>query len=272
MPTNSLFFSSTNVNKEKVDLANTIAGVMMQKGKIYIGTSGWHYKHWKGTFYPHDIKDSEQFGMYMQAFNTVELNNSFYHLPSIETFSHWKNETPRGFIFSVKASRYITHMKKLIVDAESINKFFTHAEKLKEKLGPILFQLPPHWKINIDRLATFLNHLPEHHRYTFEFRNESWYDERIYDLLKNNNCAFCIYELDRHLSPFIETANFVYVRLHGPENKYQGNYSEKVLLQWKTNCLEWQKKGKDVYVYFDNDQEGFAAFNAQTLLKMIHQE
>jgi uncharacterized protein YecE (DUF72 family) len=242
----------------------------MQQGRIYIGTSGWNYKHWKGTFYPADVKDSEQFGLYMQTFNTVELNNSFYHLPAIKTFSGWRKAASEGFIFSIKASRYITHMKKLIVDKDSIKKFFSHAGTLKEKMGPVLFQLPPHWKINVERLATFLARLPKGKRYTFEFRNETWYQEQVYELLKKYNCAFCIYELERHLSPFKETANFIYIGLHGPGNKYQGSYSDTALQKWKTRCLKWQENSKDVYIYFDNDQEGFAAFNAQKLLEMIH--
>lgn len=241
----------------------------MHKGKIYIGTSGWHYKHWKGTFYPVDTKDKNQFDLYLQTFSTVELNNSFYHLPTIQTFNKWRKLSPSDFVFSVKASRYITHMKKLLPDKSAINKFFTHAEKLEEKLGPVLFQLPPHWKINVERLQTFLSKLPGKHRYTFEFRDHSWYSEDVYHILKKYNCAFCIYELERHLSPLKETADFIYIRLHGPGNKYEGSYTDTALQKWKRKCLEWQKKGKDVYIYFDNDQKGFAAFNAKTLLQMV---
>ncbi len=242
---------------------------VQMKGKIYIGTSGWNYKHWKGTFYPQQIKDTELLDLYTQTFNTVELNTSFYHLPSIKTFSNWRKATPENFIFSVKASRYITHMKKLTADASSINKFFTHADRLQEKLGPILFQLPPHWKINVERLKTFLSRLPKNYRYTFEFRNKTWYDELIYDLLKKYNCAFCIYELEKHLSPIKETADFIYIRLHGPGNKYQGSYDNKELRKWELKCWQWQQQNKDVFLYFDNDEQGFAAFNAQLLLKMI---
>lgn len=241
----------------------------MAKGKIYIGTSGWHYNHWKGTFYPAEIKDNDQFAFYVKTFNTVEINNSFYHLPAIRTFSNWRKAAPEDFIFSVKASRYITHMKKLIPDQSSIHKFFTHAGRLEEKLGPVLFQLPPHWKINVERFQSFLSILPKGYRYTFEFRNHTWYRDEVYELLEKYNCAFCIYELEKHLSPIRETADFIYVRLHGPGNKYQGNYTDSILQKWKEKCLQWKRNGKDVYVYFDNDQAGYAAFNAKKLSEMI---
>lgn len=242
----------------------------MKKGKIYTGTSGWHYKHWKGTFYPPDIREAEQFSYYCQHFSTVEINNSFYNLPAAKTFEGWRNMTPADFIFSVKASRYITHMKKLKTAADSIRTFFSRAAKLREKLGPVLFQLPPGWNINKERFADFLHHLPAKHRYTFEFRNHSWYHEDIYELLRQYNCAFCIYELEHHLSPLEVTADFVYVRLHGPGNKYQGSYSVPALKKWAKQCLQWQKSGKDVYVYFDNDQAGYAAFNALRLTELVN--
>jgi uncharacterized protein YecE (DUF72 family) len=237
--------------------------------KIYIGTSGWSYKHWIGTFYPAGIKDAEQFGYYLKAFNTVELNNPFYHLPSKETFSKWRKKTPADFIFAVKASRYITHMKKLTDGKETTAEFFKNAKWLKEKLGPVLFQLPPGWKINTERLADFLKHLPKKYRYVFEFRNATWYDEKVYELLRKYNCAFCIYELEHHLSPVEITSDFVYIRLHGPEGKYAGSYSEEALKKWAAQCNQWKKQKKDVFIYFDNDQLGYAAFNAITLKKIL---
>jgi len=240
-----------------------------KSGKIYVGTSGWHYKHWIGTFYPEGTKDSEQLAYFIQKFKTVELNNSFYRLPTAETFENWRKATPADFIFSVKGSRYISHLKKLILDKQAIDEFLDHADHLAEKLGPILFQLPPGWEINIERLSIFLAYLPRKYRFVFEFRNSSWYNEQIYGLLKNHHCAFCIYELGGHRSPEIVTADFVYVRLHGPSNKYQGSYTKEVLTEWAKKCKDWQRDGKDVYVYFDNDQAGYAAFNAQTLISLL---
>jgi uncharacterized protein YecE (DUF72 family) len=240
----------------------------MKKGKIHIGTSGWHYKHWKGTFYPAGIADKDQFAFYSGIFSTVEINNSFYRLPEAETFKEWKKSSPENFLFAVKGSRFITHMKKLNVDKETVRNFFARAGKLGKKLGPVLFQLPPRWNLNAERLESFLRLLPVKHRYTFEFRNQSWYQEEVYQILEKYNVAFCIYELERHQSPLKKTADFVYIRLHGPGAKYQGSYTKKNLQKWAGRIKEWSSKGTDVYVYFDNDQEGYAAFNAQTLLNL----
>lgn len=244
----------------------------MQKQKLYIGTSGWHYKHWIGTFYPGDIKESRQFSYYLKDFSSVELNNPFYRLPSKETFTNWRLSVPEGFLFSVKASRYITHMKKLKDPKESVKQFFDHVKMLREKLGPILFQLPPRWKINKERLEEFLKVLPKKYRYVFEFRNTTWYEDEIFELLKKYNCAFCIYELNGHTTPLAVTADFVYIRLHGPGAKYKGSYSKTILKKWKQKCSEWLKQNKDVFIYFDNDQEGYAAFNAKELKAMSIKE
>ncbi len=240
-------------------------------GKIYIGTSGWHYRHWIGTFYQPGTKSAEQFEFYKQSFSTVEINNSFYRLPSPEEFKNWRKESSDEFLFVVKASRFITHNKKLKDPEETVKRFFENVRYLKEKLGPILFQLPPSWKKNAERLEAFLDVLPKKYRYVFEFRNETWYDEDIIDLLKKHNCAFCIYELAGHTSPAYVTADFVYVRLHGPGNsKYQGSYSQKQLTEWAKQCHAWQREGLDVFVFFDNDEKGYAAFNAQSLKSLCN--
>lgn len=239
--------------------------VLKKKGHVYIGTSGWNYKHWIGTFYPAGTNPAGQLSYYMQVMDTVELNNSFYHLPDRDTFRKWKETTPGNFIFAVKGSRYITHMKKLKDTGEALKVFMEHARGLGKKLGPILFQMPPGWKLNYERLETFVRMLPRTRRFAFEFRNPTWYDARVYALLQRHRCAFCIYELDGHLSPKEVTADFVYLRLHGPGGKYQGSYSERILKQWSEQIGQWQDAGKDVYVYFDNDQAGYAAFNAQQL-------
>jgi uncharacterized protein YecE (DUF72 family) len=241
----------------------------VKKGKIHIGTSGWHYKHWRGTYYPDDTRDADQFAIYQQDFSTVEINNSFYRLPTAKAFTEWKKSTPAQFLFAVKASRFITHMKKLKMTKQDLKLFFSRVDHLGSKLGPILFQLPPRWKLNTERFEAFLQVLPKGYRYTFEFRNETWYNEDVYALLKKYNCAFCIYELERHISPLLVTARFVYVRLHGPGNKYQGSYTTSTLKEWAKLCRKWQRAGKDAYVYFDNDQSGYAAFNAVELKKMV---
>lgn len=238
-------------------------------GKIYIGTSGWSYKHWMGTFYPVGTKQKDRFSYYQKFFKTVELNSPFYHLPPRQTFEKWKADVPNNFVYAVKASRFITHMKKLNDAGDSLTRLLGNAAGLDEKLSIILFQLPPNWEVDIERFKLFLEKLPKGNRYTFEFRNPTWYNDEVYSLLKEYNCAFCIYELAGHLSPIKVTANYVYIRLHGPGDKYQGSYSNNVLHEWAARCKEWAKEGKDVYVYFDNDQEGYAAFNAITLQEMV---
>lgn len=237
-------------------------------GKIYIGTSGWSYKHWNGTFYPEILKQSEHFEYYLKFFDTVELNNSFYHLPPKKTFAGWKKAAPQKFVFSVKGSRYITHMKKLKDPAETTPRFFENIKGLDGRLGPVLFQLPPKWKVNAERFQEFLQVLPKRRKYTFEFRDHSWYDDEIYRLLEKHNCAFCIYELAGHTSPLKVTADFIYIRLHGPGDKYQGNYTNKELKEWAVRIQEWASNNKDVYLYFDNDQNGYAAFNAKKLKEL----
>lgn len=242
----------------------------MKKPVIHIGTSGWHYKHWKGRFYPTDLAEKDQFDYYSRHFSTVEINNSFYMLPAKETFASWREASPDNFLFAIKASRFITHMKKLNLDAQGVKKFFSHADKLKEKLGPVLFQLPPKWNVNEERLENFLSVLPHGHHYAFEFRNHSWYNDDVYAILKKHHCAFCIYELEYHVSPLQVTADFVYVRLHGPGKKYQGSYSNSVLQTWADRCIKWRDENKEVFVYFDNDQEGYAVKNAITLYNLVN--
>jgi uncharacterized protein YecE (DUF72 family) len=243
---------------------------MAKKGKAFIGTSGFHYKHWVGTYYPEKTKSKDFMEFFLKDFRTVELNNPFYHLPPKETFKQWRKQTPKDFIFSVKASRYITHNKKLKDPEEALNYFLANANGLKEKLGPILFQLPPGWKANEERLHSFLKILPKGYRYTFEFRNPTWYNEETLGLLKKYNAAFCIYQLAGHMSPIEVTADFIYIRLHGPtENKYQGSYPDKTLKEWALQIKKWNQQGKDVYCYFDNDQAGYAAFNAKKLKELI---
>jgi len=241
----------------------------MKKGAYYIGTSGWKYKHWKGTFYPEGLKDKEEFDYYSRCFRTVEINNSFYRLPAAATFTAWRRKSPAGFTYAVKASRFITHLKKLKADKESLDLFLSRAGHLEEKEGPVLFQLPPGWQKNAERLEAFLAGLPEGPRYVFEFRNETGYSPDIYELLRNANAAFCIYELGGHQSPMEVTADFIYIRLHGPGNKYQGRYTSSQLQAWARRCRRWMAEGRDVYVYFDNDQAGYAAFNAAELQDML---
>lgn len=238
--------------------------------RIHIGTSGWHYSHWRGPFYPKDLPDGEMLRAYVQYFQTVEINTSFYHLPSRQTFKSWRDQTPSGFTFAVKASRYITHMKKLRDPESATGKFFDHVRGLGKKAGPVLFQLPPHWHSNAERLQSFLETLPQGYRFAFEFRDTTWFNAEVGDLLRKHHAALCVYDLAAQQSPRELTANFAYLRLHGPaEQKYSGRYTRPQLREWVNLCAEWlESRARQIYVYFDNDQSGYAALNAAEMQEM----
>jgi uncharacterized protein YecE (DUF72 family) len=239
-------------------------------GRVFIGTSGWHYKHWLGLFYPEKLPPEKMLGFYAQHFDTVELNNSFYHLPLVSSVDNWRAITQPGFVFAVKGSRFITHMKKLKDPKPSSRKFFHVVDRLQRKLGPILFQLPPRWKMNLERLRAFLKALPPKHRYAFEFRDDSWLVKEAFDVLREFNAAFCIHDLASMQTPLEITADFTYVRFHGPgEAKYQGSYSRKELNYWAKQIKEWRKDLKRIYVYFNNDIGGHAVRNALQLKKLL---
>ena len=237
---------------------------------IRIGTSGFHYKHWKGPFYPEKMPESGMLAFYCQQLDTVELNNSFYRLPTPEAFDSWRDATPPNFVFAVKASRFLTHNKKLKDPENAVENLLPRAVRLGRKLGPIVFQLPPKWRVNIERLEGLLAILPRDVRYAFEFRELSWMTPEVNQILTRFNAAFCIYELAGYHSPLSATSDFAYVRLHGPAaSKYQGSYNEDRLRKWATQIQNWAQQVKAVYVYFDNDQAGYAAKNALALRKMI---
>jgi len=238
--------------------------------RVFIGTSGWHYKHWRGLFYPPKFPANQMLDFYAQHFDTVELNNSFYHLPLPTSFDRWRDSTRRNFVFAVKGSRFITHMKKLKDPESSTDRFFDVAERLGSKLGPILFQLPPHWKLNLERLEEFLQALPRGHQYVFEFRDESWIVKEAFDVLRRFNAAFCIHDLANMRTPLEITADFSYIRFHGPgEAKYQGSYSKRELKEWSDRINEWRRQLKGIYVYFNNDIGGHAVRNAKTLKELV---
>ncbi|MGE5648136.1 MAG: DUF72 domain-containing protein [Acidobacteriota bacterium] len=232
---------------------------------IRVGTSGWHYNHWRGPFYPEKLPAAKMLEFYARHFDTVEINNSFYRLPTEKALEEWKATVPAGFLFAMKASRYITHMKKLKDAGDSFRKFFDAAAVLGKKLGPILFQLPPHWGPDPSRLDEFLSGLPRRLRYAFELRDPSWFNPEIEAILRKHRAAFCVYDFDRRQSPATVTADFVYVRLHGPEGKYAGSYGTPALKEWARRIAAWSTGGKDVYCYFDNDQAGHAATDALRL-------
>ncbi len=241
----------------------------MANGHIHIGTSGWHYPHWVGPFYPAGTSSDQFLAFYTRHFRSVEINSTFYHLPARGTLDAWCRATPEDFLFACKASRFITHMKKLKEPEQSVARFFNAIQALRDKLGPILFQLPPRWRINVARLRTFLQALPRHYRYTFEFRDETWFTQDTLDILAEYGAGFCISDLAGRQSPEAVTADIVYIRLHGPGKAYQGHYDARVLRKWAKKCLAWSQEGKEVYCYFDNDEKGYAAKDALQLQSMV---
>jgi uncharacterized protein YecE (DUF72 family) len=236
---------------------------------IRIGTSGYHYRHWKGNFYPEDLSTAAMLPFYLNYFDTLELNNTFYRLPTESALEGWRDAVPENFIFAVKASRFLTHNKKLKDPENALENLLPRVRILGKKLGPILFQLPPKWRINLERLQELLTILPGIYRYAFEFRETSWINEQVLETLQRYKSAFCIYDIAGYHSPLHVTADFAYVRLHGPGGKYQGSYSDAALEQWAEWIAEQSAKLRAIYFYFDNDQAGYAPQNALTLRRKV---
>ena len=241
-------------------------------GKYHIGTSGWHYDHWRGVFYPGGLAKSKWLDFYARYFSTVELNNSFYHLPSENAFLTWRDSASPDFIFAVKVSRFITHIKKLRNVAEPLQNFLARVKLLKQKLGPLLYQLPPNMKRNDELLESFLSILPSGLQHVFEFRNESWLEEEVFELLHRYNAGFCVFDMPGLTTPLVATADFAYIRFHGSTWMYGGCYSEEELERWAGRIAELSRDLKATYIYFNNDAEGFAVRNARTLAQMLGEE
>lgn len=235
----------------------------------HIGTSGWYYEHWRGHFYPEDLRKDRFLEYYARHFSTVELNNSFYRLPAEGTFAGWRAGTPDGFLFSVKASRYLTHFKRLLDPEEPLRRLLGRADALGEKLGPLLYQLPPHFTPDLARLEHFLRALPPDRVHVLEFRDRRWLEEPVYELLRRYHVALCLYQWEDYTTPLVTTASTVYVRFHGPGKAYQGSYTEYDLDQWAERFLGWQAEGRAVYCYFNNDPEGHALRNAKQLEERV---
>lgn len=236
---------------------------------IQIGTSGWVYPHWHEIFYPLEIKKKDWFSYYAGQFSTVEINNTFYRLPSETAFDKWCDQAPPGFIYAVKASRYLTHLKKLKDPEQPLALFFERATRLGEALGPILYQLPPRWKVNLDRLESFLKALPKPCCHVFEFRDSSWLIDDVFQMLKHYEISFCIHDMPPLQVPWPVTASPVYIRLHGDAN-HAGNYQHAYLESLAGRINDWHDKGLDVFVYFNNDVFGHAINNARTLNQLLH--
>ena len=241
----------------------------MSRQQTRIGISGWTYGPWRGTFYPPKHPQKRELEFASRQVNSIEINGSFYSLQRPASWKAWHDETPEGFVFSVKGSRYLTHMLKLSRLDEPLSNFFAQGLlALEEKLGPILFQLPPRWKLNVERFAEFLEALPVEHKYVFEFRDESWFVPEVYRLLRKYNAAFCVHDFADMKVPNEVTAKFAYIRFHGPTSaKYWGEYSDTQLQAWTERIAAWPVTA--VYAYFNNDPGGAAVINAMTLKTLV---
>jgi len=237
--------------------------------RYYIGTSGWHYDDWRGRFYPEKLPKAKWLEFYSQQFSTVELNNSFYRLPSEEAFNKWHDSSPAGFTFAVKVSRFITHIKRLKDCDEAVENFMSRAAGLKEKLGPLLYQLPPGLHRNDETLENFLKKLPQSLKHVIEFRHQSWLEEGVFDILRRYNTGLCVFDMPKMSCPLLATADFAYVRFHGGESLYSSCYTDEELSGWAKRIAGLAQSLDSVYIYFNNDIAGYAVENAVTIREYL---
>jgi uncharacterized protein YecE (DUF72 family) len=237
--------------------------------KYYIGCSGWHYDHWRGLYYPEGLAKSEWLQFYARQFTTVELNNSFYHLPTEKAFTTWRESSPDDFIFAVKVSRFITHIKRLKNLGSAVENFLSRACYLENKLGPLLYQLPPNMKRNDEVLEDFLSSLPQAYQQVVEFRHESWLNDAVFRLLQQYNVGLCVFDMPDLTCPLLATSDFAYIRFHGSEGLYSSCYSNEELSQWAKKIAQLGRGLNAIYIYFNNDAEAFAVKNAITMIQYL---
>lgn len=239
--------------------------------RIRIGCSGWVYKHWRGLLYPQGLPQTQWFARYAEEFETVEINNSFYRLPSGDTFDKWRRQAPPGFCYAVKANRFLTQAKKLRDCEEPLERMMTAVYRLGDRLGPILYQLPPKMNADPQRLERFLQILPRNVINVFEFRNKSWYTRDIYSLLERYCVSFCAHDMPGSATDRLAVGPVAYLRFHGGEGKYWGRYSDERLLSWADWLIDQAKLGRSSWCYFNNDVHGHAVEDARTLKSMLRQ-
>ena len=237
-----------------------------RRGKLRIGTSGYQYNHWRGVFYPRDIPKKRWFAYYASCFDTVEINNTFYRLPQAQTFEGWREQAPENFCYALKFSRYGSHLKRLREPHEPIERFLDRASRLRELLGPILVQLPPHWQPDPDRLAAFFQAAPGDYRWALECRDARWLCDEVYAILRSAAAALCIHDLIA-AHPRQLTADWVYLRFHGVG--YGGSYPPQDLATQARYIEQYLADGLDVFAYFNNDAHGYAVQNAVTLRRYV---
>jgi len=236
---------------------------------IRIGCSGWNYRHWRGPFYPESLGVKDWFGFYAGRFDTVEINNSFYRLPTAKTFDAWRIQAPPDFLYAVKANRYLTQAKKLKECEEPLARMIPPMRHLEEALGPILYQLPPSLRLNLDRLEAFLAMLPRDLTHVFEFRDASWYRDETLSMLDRFGAGFVVHDFPGRVSPQWAASGVAYVRLHGAAGKYYGRYAREVLADWRDWMLNQARAGRAVWAYFNNDTDAAAIDDALALRAMV---
>jgi uncharacterized protein YecE (DUF72 family) len=239
--------------------------------EVRIGCSGWQYRHWRGNFYPADLAQQQWLEYYASHFDTVEINNTFYRLPEPSAFAGWTSRVPRRFLYAVKASRFLTHMKKLKAPAEPLERLFSRARLLGSRLGPVLYQLPPRWGVDIPRLTRFLRSLPARRRHAIEFRDPSWYTDEVFDLLARNGVARCVHDMAGSATGRHAVGPFVYARFHGPV-RYGGRYDDRTLNEWAVWLAARVREGQPVFAYFNNDTGGHAPRDALRLREKVKLE
>jgi uncharacterized protein YecE (DUF72 family) len=237
--------------------------------ELRIGTSGWHYAGWWGPFYPEHVKKKDALRYYASRFSAAELNAPFYRTPTPEAVKAWFEITPDDFRFAWKASRFLTHFKRLSVEEASLELLEARLRLLKHKLGPVLFQLPPQMPVNRERLASFLKMLNPSRCYTFEFRHQSWYEPSIFELLTDHDISLCISDHASAPAPREVTASWVYIRNHGTSGRYHGSYPDEALSDWARSIRKWQRQRRDVWCFFDNDVKSAAPADAARLLALL---
>lgn len=239
---------------------------------LFIGCSGFSYRHWRGTFYPEALAQKEWFSHYGSVFPTVELNVTFYRTPNAETFKKWYQESAPDFSFALKGSRYITHIKMLLDPEEPLDRFFGPAQLLKEKLRVVLWQFPPHFKCNLDRLDSFLALLRNYQvRSTLEFRNESWLCPEVTELCRSYEVSLCMADRPAFIDSPPLTADFVYLRRHGAEGSPLGEYTTAQLERDADRIRSYLSENRDVFIYFNNDAGGAAPRNASELAALLRE-
>jgi uncharacterized protein YecE (DUF72 family) len=233
--------------------------------RYYIGTSGWHYDDWRGRFYPEKLPKTKWLEFYARHFPTLELNNTFYRLPSEQAFTNWYDSSPPDFTFAVKVSRFITHIKRLKNCDDEVNNFMSRVAILKEKLGPLLYQLPPGLHRDDDRLTSFLAILPPGLKHAIEFRHQSWLTDEVFDILRRHQVGFCVFDMPSLTSPLVATADFAYIRFHGSDSLYSSCYTDEEMADWAGKIAQLAENLGSVYIYFNNDIAGYALQNAETI-------